>query len=390
MREKITLPAHVAACCGRLRQAGHRACPVGGCVRDSLLGLEPGDWDVTTSASPEEILALFPRSVRTGGAHGTVTVPAGDGVIEVTPFRGESGYSDGRHPDRVTFGVTLEEDLARRDFTVNAMALDEDGNVVDLFGGRADLERRLIRCVGSPERRFREDALRMLRAVRFSARLGFDIEGETLAAMVRCAPLTGRLSAERVGAEMERTLCAPRAARAELWFRLGLLVPWLGEKGFGEKLDFLEKLPPEPALRWAGLCAALAGEGTVTDTEGFLKGLRRDNRTVRLCAGAVELLRDGCPAEERGWRLALARYGGEVCRAAALLAGDTALERTLARRPCVRTADLALSGGELAELGLSGPEIGRAQRALLDRVLEQPEWNTKERLREILEGMEHI
>ena len=181
-------PAPVAACCGALRRAGYEACPVGGCVRDLLLGRAPGDWDIATSARPEAVTALFERTVPTGLKHGTVTVLLGGMALEVTTFRGESGYSDGRHPDRVTFGVGLREDLARRDFTINAMALAPDGSVLDPFGGRADLARRLIRCVGEPERRFTEDALRMLRAVRFAAQLGFSLEARTAAALA----VTGR------------------------------------------------------------------------------------------------------------------------------------------------------------------------------------------------------
>ena len=390
MAEKINIPPGVAALRDALIRAGHRACPVGGCVRDSLLGHTPGDWDMCTSARPEELLALFPRAVPTGGAHGTVTVPTDSGPVEVTPFRREGGYSDGRHPDHVAFGASLEEDLARRDFTVNAMALDENGDIVDLFGGRADLERGLIRCVGQPEERFREDALRMLRGVRFAAQLGFDIERETLSAMARCAPLAGRVSAERVGAEVEKTLCAPHPDRGALWFSLGLLDSYLDRPGRRPDLSGLEKLPPEPMARWAGLCAALLDAGAVEDAAAFLKRLRRDKRTVRRCAGAAELARGGVPEDAAGWRRALAAYGREVCRLAALLAGDGLLEQVLAQRPCVRAEDLALSGGDLAALGLSGPDIGRAQRALLERVLADPEDNTPERLRQYLARTGHI
>lgn len=388
--EKIIPPGDVAGLCAALRRAGHRACPVGGCVRDSLLGRAPEDWDVTTSARPEEILRLFPGGALTGGAHGTVTVPAGKRRVEVTPFRREGGYSDGRHPDRVAFGVSLEEDLSRRDFTINAMALEEDGTVTDPFGGRADLELGLIRCVGRPAVRFEEDALRMFRGVRFSAQLGFRLEEETLAAMERCAPLAERLSPERVGEEMEKTLCAPHPGRAGLWFGLGLLSSYTRGTGGPVELDSLALLPREAPVRWAGLCAALLAAGEIGDTETFLKKLRRDSRTVKLCAGAMELLHGGCPADGRGWRHALSRFGEPVCRIAAVLAGDTVLAGVIAAHPSVGTGELALSGGALAGLGLSGPEIGRAQRMLLERVLDCPADNTPERLREILEETGHI
>ena len=170
------IPAGVGGCLDTLRRTGHAAYPVGGCVRDLLLGRTPGDWDVCTDARPERVMELFPRTVPTGLKHGTVTVRTEDGPVEVTTFRREAGYADGRHPDAVDFDATLAEDLARRDFTVNAMALDENGMVIDRYGGQTDLFRSVIRCVGDPDRRFAEDALRMLRAVRFAAQLGFSIE----------------------------------------------------------------------------------------------------------------------------------------------------------------------------------------------------------------------
>ncbi|MFR6626602.1 MAG: hypothetical protein ACLURW_09830 [Flavonifractor plautii] len=166
------IPGGVRACLDTLRRTGHAAYPVGGCVRDLLLGRTPGDFDVCTDARPERVMELFPHTVPTGLRHGTVTVRTEDGPVEVTTFRREAGYADGRHPDAVDFDATLAEDLARRDFTVNAMALDENGMVIDRYGGQMDLFRNVIRCVGDPDRRFAEDALRMLRAVRFAAQLG--------------------------------------------------------------------------------------------------------------------------------------------------------------------------------------------------------------------------
>ena len=162
-------------------------------LRDLLLGREPGDVDICTAAHPEIVLSLFENAVPTGLKHGTVTVLTATGNVEVTTFRREEGYADSRHPDAVTFDADLKEDLSRRDFTVNAMALGPDGEVIDYFGGREDLKNRLIRCVGDPDRRFSEDALRMLRAVRFCAQLGFTVEPETVAALRRNAPLAGLL-----------------------------------------------------------------------------------------------------------------------------------------------------------------------------------------------------
>ena len=276
MTEKIHVPSGVAALRDALIREGFRACPVGGCVRDSLLGRTPEDWDICTSARPERILALFPGSVSTGGAYGTVTVSTDSGPVEVTPFRREGSYADGRHPDRVSFEASLEEDLARRDFTVNAMALDEKGNIVDLFGGRADLERGLIRCVGNPEARFQEDALRMFRGVRFAAQLGFDLEGETAQAIRRCAPLAARLAPERVGQEVERALLSPRPGLAGGSFQLGLM-PGLAAR-WPEGASALAGLPAKRLLRWAGLCACLMENGMIRESAPFLSGLRLEGK----------------------------------------------------------------------------------------------------------------
>ena len=223
------IPAGVGGCLDTLRRTGHAAYPVGGCVRDLLLGRTPGDWDVCTDARPERVMELFPRTVPTGLKHGTVTVRTEDGPVEVTTFRREGGYADGRHPDAVDFDATLAEDLARRDFTVNAMALDENGMVIDRYGGQTDLFRSVIRCVGDPDRRFAEDALRMLRAVRFAAQLGFSIEKGTLDAIRRSARRAENLSGERIKAELEKILLSPRPELAGELLRLGLLAHLGGE-----------------------------------------------------------------------------------------------------------------------------------------------------------------
>lgn len=190
-----------------LEDAGFEARYVGGCVRDTLLDRPIHDWDIASQALPEDVLRLFPHCVPTGIRHGTVTVLL-DGVsAEVTTYRLDGAYHDGRHPDGVRFVRSLAEDLARRDFTINAMAMDESGAVTDLFGGREDLSRRVIRCVGEPETRFREDALRMLRAYRFAAQLGFSLDAQTQAAIQRCAPLCASLSRERYGRRRRRRFC---------------------------------------------------------------------------------------------------------------------------------------------------------------------------------------
>ena len=202
------LPQPVEYVLERLENAGFAAFAVGGCVRDTLLGRVPGDWDVTTAARPEQVLALFDGcAIPTGLKHGTVTVRAEGMGIEVTTFRADGTYTDHRRPDAVTFSWRLEDDLSRRDLTVNAMAMDRRGQITDLFGGRDDLKAGVLRCVGDPERRFREDALRILRTLRFAAVLGFAIEPRTAAALHETAPLLTYIAPERILSEMDRALC---------------------------------------------------------------------------------------------------------------------------------------------------------------------------------------
>ena len=200
-------PAQVRAILSRLEQAGFAACAVGGCVRDTLLGRVPEDWDVATAARPEQTAALFAgHSVPTGARHGTVTVRQDGLSVEVTTFRADGPYSDHRRPDAVYFSDSLAEDLCRRDLTVNAMAMDVRGALIDLHGGQDDLRRGILRCVGDPDRRFDEDALRIMRTLRFASVLGFTVEARTAAALHRCAPLLRDIAAERLLSEMDRLL----------------------------------------------------------------------------------------------------------------------------------------------------------------------------------------
>ena len=371
--------AGTARCCRTLWGAGFDAYPVGGCVRDLLLGRTPGDWDVATSARPERVMEIFEHVVPTGVKHGTVTVILENESIEVTAFRGESGYSDGRHPDAVRFDAALEEDLSRRDFTINAMALAPDGKIVDLFGGQTDLKNRVIRCVGRPEQRFTEDALRMFRAVRFAAQLGFQPTQETAAAIRTCAGGAERIAAERVRVEVDKTLCSDRPAYATQFFSFGLMTRWAS--ACPADLQCLSRLPAEPLLRWAGLCARLMAEKCIATVGEFLRMLKLDGATIRACAEGWSLLQQGLPEDDAGWRRALAAYGTDGCRAGAAMAGMQTLlrlERVLAQDPCVRVEQLVLSGGELARMGLQGARIGVAQRFLLEHVLSKPEDNRAE------------
>jgi len=315
-------------CIRTLRAGGHEAYPVGGCVRDLLMGREPGDVDICTSALPEEVLALFPTAVPTGLKHGTVTVPGERYGVEITTFRRDGSYADVRHPDAVSFGVGLVEDLSRRDFTVNAMALPEAGPVIDPFGGRKDLERKLLRCVGDPDRRFSEDALRMLRGLRFAAQLGFGLEEETQRAMGRNAHLVAHVSRERIRVEMEKTLLSPRPQGVGEMVALGLLDHLYS---FPREVDYapLQALPATPEERWRGFC----------QITGF----------------PIAAL----PVERK-------------------------LRRAVERPELAVIPTLALTPADLMALGLEGPEISAAQRRLAAHVLENPGDNTPQRLRELL------
>lgn len=322
------LPAGARECLERLNGAGYVAYPVGGCVRDLLLGREPGDVDICTAAHPEAVMALFSHAVPTGIAHGTVTVPTPGGSVEITTFRREGEYADARHPDHVTFDAGLREDLSRRDFTVNAMALSEDGRVIDPFGGREDLKKGVIRCVGDPDKRFCEDALRMLRGARFAAQLGFTIEENTRAAMGRNAHLTARVSGERIKAELEKTLLSGRPQLVGEMISLGLL-DHLYNFPQGCDLSRLAALPATPEERWRGFCAATGFPITALPVERKLRQ-------------AVEHPEAGI------------------------------------------IPTLALSPKDLMALGLSGPAISAAQKKLALHVLEHPEDNTTQALRVLL------
>ena len=370
-------PKYVLNILCALDSAGHRAVLAGGCVRDSLLGRRPSDWDIASSASPEEVLALFPRCVPTGIKHGTVTVLSGGGSVEVTAFRAEGGYSDHRRPDSVSFGCPLEADLARRDLTVNAMAMDAAGEITDPFGGRDDLRRRLLRCVGEPERRFDEDALRMLRTVRFSAQLGFEIEPRTLEAIRALAHLASGLSAERVRDELLKTLRSPAPGLVWQLVDLGLLGACLAPGDASAPREALDVLPIYARL--AHFCRDLELGGYIMSTDRFLAALRFDGETLRRTASAVEVLKSG----SRDWKRLLRDHGE-----AAILAAhpkNRALRAVLRSGECWELSSLAIGGRELAALGYSGPELGRELRRLLDHVIDCPADNRADILCKLVE-----
>ncbi len=379
------LPLTVVRCCCHLQQAGFEAYPVGGCVRDLLLGRVPQDWDVCTSALPHQVQALFPRTIPTGLAYGTVTVVLDGAPIEVTTFRQEAQYHDGRRPDTVRFVSSLEQDLSRRDFTINAMALTLDGQLIDPFRGRDDLQAKQVRCVGDAAQRFHEDRLRMFRAIRFSAQLEFQLESDVSAALFGLGKEPHSLPPERIRPEVEKTLCAPAPHWTSLFFSTGLLLPYV------PNLDCapLCTLSSRPLDRWAGLAALLVQAGA--NPQPLLHALIPDRKKIIPLERALSLYPQNVPRDDQSWRHLLACHGLPTAQALAAMAqalGDAQpgqrLSQVLAHAPCLSAQDLALSGRDLMAMGLSGPEIGRAQKILLAHVLDCPEDNTPTALRRLV------
>ena len=364
----IQPPKYVIHILNTLERSGYEARLVGGCVRDTLLHRRPNDWDVATAAAPEAVTELFERTVPTGIRHGTVTVLYGGSACEVTTYRVEGAYSDHRRPDSVRFTSRLEEDLSRRDFTINAMAMDASLALTDPFGGREDLSRRLIRCVGDARERFTEDALRMLRAVRFAAQLDFALDSAALEAIAGCAPLCSALSPERVAAELRAVLASRDPDMVWLMADLGLLNAWLTPRE-GERTH-LGALPR--CARLAHFCSDLSRCGSITSTDTFLRSLRMDTRSVKTCSAAAEILASG----SRDYKRLLRDYGEDAVLVA--YPKSRRLRAVLRSGECWSLASLAITGGELAALGYAGRELGEELRRLLEHVIDCPEDNRPE------------
>lgn len=364
----IQPPKYVIHILNTLERSGYEARLVGGCVRDTLLHRRPNDWDVATAAAPEAVTELFERTVPTGIRHGTVTVLYGGSACEVTTYRVEGAYSDHRRPDSVRFTSRLEEDLSRRDFTINAMAMDASLAITDPFGGREDLSRRLIRCVGDARERFTEDSLRMLRAVRFAAQLDFALDSAALEAIAGCAPLCSALSPERVAAELRAVLASRDPDMVWLMADLGLLNAWLTPRE-GERTH-LGALPR--CARLAHFCSDLSRCVSITSTDTFLRSLRMDTRSVKTCSAAAEILASG----SRDYKRLLRDYGEDAVLAA--YPKSRRLMAVLRSGECWSLASLAITGGELAALGYAGRELGEELRRLLEHVIDCPEDNRPE------------
>ena len=418
---KLTLDPGAAALLDTLHTAGYAAYAVGGCVRDSLLGRTAHDWDLCTSALPQQVMALFgaEQCIPTGLQHGTVTIKYGGQLYETTTFRTEGSYTDGRHPDAVQFVPDVREDLARRDFTINAMAYNEAEGLVDPFGGQADLQNGLLRAVGEPQQRFTEDALRILRLYRFAARFGFALDAATARAARQLAPHLDCISAERIQEELAKLLAAPQPGAYLEPAVLAVVLPELTPENLTAAKPVVDACPAGEEnlpVRWAALLGAL-GEA---DTRRVLKRLRCSNACIEETAVLVRetagqgVCRSFSEDRPLGWdpaaagsragdgmarfvseekasahpgdiplRQLLGRYGlctvERLCALCAALqpqnAPDCALAAQRARQleadgVCCRVSQLAVNGRDLMAAGIpAGPALRRVLEALLDGVI---------------------
>lgn len=432
----IDAPISVMKIIETLEQAGFEAYAVGGCVRDSLLGRNPSDWDITTSARPEQVKALFPHTIDTGIQHGTVTVMLEHVGYEVTTYRIDGEYEDSRHPKEVIFTPLLTEDLKRRDFTINAMAWNPRAGIIDEFGGMKDLDEGIIRCVGSPEERFSEDALRMMRAVRFSAQLGYEIEPATKDAIRKLAPNLTHVSAERIQVELVKLVESMHPDYLRVAYETGITQVILPEFDLCMETEqhnphhcytvgehILHSMLAIPANRYLRLTMLLHDiakpEKKKTDEQGIdhfhghqeagaemakgiLRRLKFDNETIRIVSRLIGFHDYRFPAERRSVRRAVWKVGEDLfpmllqvkeadTMAQSLYEREEKLQwlarvgelyqEILKDKECLSLKDLAVTGRDLIQAGCApGPELGRILSEMLQDVLEHPEHNNKEYL----------
>ena len=433
---KIELPEKVKTVIGELKAHGHDAYAVGGCIRDSILGRTPGDWDITTSAKPQQVKAIFPRTVDTGIQHGTVTVLMGKEGFEVTTYRIDGEYEDARHPKDVIFTSNLLEDLKRRDFTINAMAYNDETGLVDAFDGIADLKAKQIRCVGEPTERFTEDALRMMRAVRFAAQLGFEIEANTREAICAMTENLSKISAERIQVELVKLVTSDHPEEMKTIYDTGIAAVILPELctmmeteqhnphhiyTVGEHtIRSMQEIRSDKVLRLTMLFHDVAKPVCCTEDENgidhfhghpqvgaemtrkILRRLKFDNDTIQKVTALIRSHDDRPPLTERAIRRAIFRNGIEQypelfdVKRADILAQSSFLQQEkllyvdryehmyrqiLEKKQCFSLKDLAVNGSDLIAKGIKpGKEIGSILHEMLEKVLEEPELNKKEAL----------
>lgn len=433
---KIKLPDNAKTILDTIHEAGFEAYVVGGCVRDAVLGRVPGDWDITTNALPQDIKKLFRRTIDTGIEHGTVTVMMGKEGYEVTTYRIDGKYEDNRHPSEVTFTKNLTEDMKRRDFTINAMAYNEEEGLIDRFGGLEDIEKGLIRCVGDPYERFSEDALRIMRAIRFSAQLGYTIEDKTCEAIKELAGTLEKISAERIQVELVKLLLSDHPDKIRQAYELGITRVILPEfdacmeteqnnihhaYSVGEHIiQTLLNIRADRVLRLTMLMHDMGKPDTMEiDDEGvhhfynhnlvsakiakkIFRRLKFDRDTMDRVCNLVLYHDYRFPPKASSIRRAMARVGEEdfpllfeVRYADTMAQSDyqrddklqvieqckAVYKEILDRKDCVNLKNLAVKGKDLIDMGIApGKTLGNILSAMLMDVIEYPEHNTKEYL----------
>lgn len=395
----INIPQNVKLIIDTLEDAGYEAFAVGGCVRDALMGRVPNDWDITTSATPMQVKELFRRTIDTGIKHGTVTIMLGKEGYEVTTYRIDGDYMDGRHPDKVIFTNNLIEDLKRRDFTINAMAYNERVGIVDAFDGINDLENKIIRCVGEATERFTEDALRILRALRFSAQLDFNINEATAVAVKELGKNLGLISKERIQTELDKLITSNCPDRIKLVHLYGLnKFIFEGATTINEDhlslyeniSSIMESLPNNHYLRWAALMHYEAEPSVV------LRKLKFDNVTINTCSKLVSAAHTPLPDNKPALRRMIVKYGKDIfdnylftyihslCATGLYDHGSsdhvTLVEKLykeiISDNDCISTKDMAIGGTVLLKEGIeSGKKMGDVINYLFERILDEPSLN---------------
>lgn len=393
----IVIPKKIEKVLQKINDAGFEAYIVGGCVRDCLLNRQPQDWDITTSAQPNEIKKIFDKTYDTGLQHGTVTVSWEGEHYEVTTYRIEKEYDDCRHPNEVIFTKDLKEDLQRRDFTINAIAYHTKEGIKDYFFGQKHLEQKIIKGVGDASERFQEDALRMLRALRFSAQLGFDIEQKTYHALQNKKELIKKISVERIHDELEKIILSEYLEKINLLWQSGLLyeiAPLLSKQmeQYGkEVIQQLKKAPFDRIIRWTIFLQYM----TATEGKQFLKYLKFDNYTINTVSVLLEHIKYDIALEEYELRKKANKITAEQLNRLLLIKKiqqkenieqlQQYFDKILQRKDCITLNELAVTGEDLIQQGIpKGKEIGKMLHFLLDTVHKNPEKNTKEILLDIV------
>ncbi len=381
----IELPHYVLKVLDTLKKAGHRGYAVGGCVRDALMGNTPGDYDVATDATPERVRSLFEHTVPTGERFGTITVIIDRNHVEVTTFRTESGYTDNRRPMLVAYGASLKDDLARRDFTINAIAYCPDEGFIDPYGGREDISLRAVRCVGKPDERFGEDALRILRGVRFCSTLGFEAESATLLAMIQNAPLLKNISMERIRDEVSRIIMTDRPDELNIILMAGGLSHLLLEPS--QNLGRISRLPQIFEERMAGFL--LLCSGSIVESMQLLRLSRREQQYI---SAVTALVNKQMIADPIHLKRLLTKYEVEELLSAVRVKGALYDEENMLE--CVeeirriehsgepyRVSHLEVNGTDIQKLDIVPPQkTGQVLNFLLGLCIGSPQLNEKEAL----------